>query len=475
MKTKPVSVSVRSPRQSLPSQLKRTAGKSRPASANGRGIYENPDFEFSRPTKGTGLIEFTVRASRVEAGQWVAEATWHSQSQHLPGDGQYPHLLSGRFASRSEAVEQALNRGLRQVRDQLGALAGTPAWHSKVEALQTWAAEAVIQVREHDETLPLYGKSVIDLCAGGVGGFGIGLTSLGAKVQLAVEIDAEARATYERNVRPAEVHDDLCTLDGTKRRCHIVAVGLMCTAFSKAGKRKGFADPQLADVYRHTLRLLREIDAKIILIECSRQLLTQDDGRDGAAVREVLMKAGYRVQHRTLNAAGFGVPQSRERSFIVATRLGLPADDVLGYVFPQEQAPTATVEDILEPGIPATIADSEIELHTKEPAKRTTELVEIGLIDGKDCQGYRVYSPKGIGATMTASGGGRARCTGAYRVSGGARALTPREAGRMQGLPEWAAHHPVTTHALRHAGNAVAVPLARELGRQLAAHLVRRT
>jgi site-specific DNA-cytosine methylase len=271
VKTKPVSVSVRSPRQSLPSQLKRTAGKSRPASANSRGIYETSDFELSRPHKAAGQLEFSVRANRVEAGQWIAEATWHSRSQHLPGDGQ------------------------------------------------------------------------------------------------------------------------------------------------------------------------------------------------------------YRVQHRTLNATGFGVPQSRERSFIVATRLGLPADEVLGYVFPEEQAPTTTVEDILEPGIPATIADHEIELHTKEPAKRTTELVEVGLIGGKDCQGYRVYSPKGIGATMTASGGGRARCTGAYRVAGGARGLTPREASRMQGLPEWAAHHPVTTHALRHAGNAVAVPLARELGRQLAAHLVCRT
>jgi DNA (cytosine-5)-methyltransferase 1 len=467
--------SVFSSRKSLLFSSALAKGKLRPASANGRGIYETPDFELSRPPKAAGQIEFTIRANRVEGGQWIAEATWHSPSQHLLGDGQYPNKLSHRFASRSEAVEHALNRGLRQVRQQLGGLASTPAWSAKVESLQTWAADAVFQVREQDETLPLHGRTIIDICAGGLGGFGLGLASLGAKVQLAVEIDPKARATYERNVRPAEVHDDLCTLDGNKLSCDVLTVGLMCTAFSKAGKRKGFADSQLADVYLHTLRLLREIDAKIIIIECARQLLTQDDGRDGATVREVLMKAGYRVQHRTLNAAGFGVPQSRERSFIVATRMGLPVDDVLGYVFPQEQAPTATVEDILDPGIPATIADSEIEFHTKEPTKRSDELVEVGLIDGKDCQGYRVYSPKGIGTTMTASGGGRARCTGAYRVKGGARALTPREAGRMQGLPEWAAHHPVATHALRHAGNAVAVPLARELGRQLAAHLASRT
>lgn len=60
-------------------------------------------------------------------------------------------------------------------------------------------------------------------------------------------------------------------------------------------------------------------------------------------------------------------------------------------------------------------------------------------------------------------------------VNGHARRLTPREASRLQGMPEWASHHPTTTHALMHAGNAVAVPVARELGRQLGAILAART
>ena len=276
MNTKPVSVSVRSP------SSRRVP---RHGQANTRGIYETPDFVLSRPVKGRGHIEFTVRANRVEDGQWVAEATWHSISQHLPGDGWYPHLFSQRFASRSEAVEHAVNRGLRQVRDQLGVLAAAAAWSARIEALQTWAAEAVVQVRDNDKTLPLRGKTVIDLCSGGLGGWGVGLTSLGAKVKLAAEIDPEASAAYQRNVRPAEMHDDLCTLDGNKLSCDILAVGLLCQAFSKAGKRQGFEDTELGGVYRHTLRLLREIDAKTVLIECARQLLTQDGGRDGEVLR----------------------------------------------------------------------------------------------------------------------------------------------------------------------------------------------
>jgi len=319
--------------------------------------------------------------------------------------------------------------------------------------------------------------SVIDLCAGGLGGFGVGLTSLGAEVLIACEIDPEARSIYLKNVKPAKMHADLCTLDGTKLTCDILTLGLLCQAFSKAGKRKGFADPVLAEVYKHTKRLLREIQARVVIIECARQFLTQEEGKDAAEVRELLMKSGYRVQHRTLNAAGFGVAQSRERSFIVGIRLDITTDEILGYVFPEEQEPTAAVEDILESGVAHTIDQNQIVLHGTALTERCTTLAEVGLLKTvksqkvRDCQGYRVYDPKGLGPALIASGGGRARCTGAYLVNGDARGLTTREAYRMQGMPEWAAHHAVTSHALKHAGNAVAVPVARELGRQLGAIL----
>ena len=339
----------------------------------------------------------------------------------------------------------------------------------------------MVQTRRDDESLPLRGCKVIDICAGGLGGFGLGLTSLGAELLLACEKDAEARAIYQQNVKPKKMHFDLCTLDGKKLRCDILTLGLLCQAFSQAGKRKGFADPVLEKIYRHTLRLLREIDAKVVIIECARQFLTQENGKDAAEVRNVLMQSGYRVQHRTLNAAGFGVAQSRERSFIVATRLDLPVDDILGYVFPEEQEPTEVVEDILETDVAHTIADDQFELHSELPTERQSKIAEVGLLKTVkaqkllDAQGYRLYSPKGLGSTLTASGGGRGTSTGVYLVNGHARGLTPREAGRMQGMPEWAKHHALPSHALRHAGNAVAVPLARELGRQLGAVLAART
>jgi len=443
---------------------------------NARGVIDDPVFTLARPAVGDG-ISLKIQAHCLGDRQWIAEPIWGSLCGHLPHDGLQPHTGSVVYQSRSEAVEHGIDAGLEKIRKQLGALAQTPGWRKKVQAVESWAAEAVAQTRKHDETLALNCTTVIDLCSGGLGGFGLGLTSLGAEVVLAVEIDPQARHVYQQNIKPRRMHDDLCTLDGTKLKCDILSVGLLCQAFSTAGKRKGFADPVLGKVYQHTLRLLREIDAKVIIIECARQLLTQEGGKDAEVIRQTLMNAGYRVQHRTLNASGFGVAQSRERSFIVATRLGLPVDDIMGYVFPTEQEPTACVEDILEPHVPHTIADDQFVLHSELPTERQTALTEVGLLKTVkdqtllDAQGYRLYSPKGLGAALTATGGGRATGTSVYLVNGHARGLTPREASRLQGMPEWASHHSTTSHALKHAGNAVAVPVARELGRQLGAIL----
>jgi DNA (cytosine-5)-methyltransferase 1 len=439
---------------------------------NARGKVEDPVFVLVRPNVGKG-IDMTVRAHCLDEGKWIAEPTWGSLCGHLPFDGEFPGSTSKIFQSLSEAVEHGIERALLQIKTQLGEILQESEWRTKFLALVNWTAEAVYQTRKNDDSLPLQGSTHIDICSGGLGGFGMALTSLGADCLLAVEIDPEASHVYKQNVKPRRMHDDLCTLDGTKLKCDILTIGLLCQAFSTAGKRKGFADPVLANVYHHTLRLMREIDAKVVIIECASQLLTQAGGKDAEVVRQTLMKAGYRVQHRTLNASGFGSAQSRERSFIVATRSDMAVDDIMGYVFPKEQTPTACVADILEPNIPAKFDAADFELHSEEPETRSTSLAEVGLMrkaktgETIDAQGYRVYSPKGLACTLTASGGGRGAKTGVYLVGTKARALTPREACRLQGLPEWAQHHPVASHALLHAGNAVAVPVARELGRQL--------
>lgn len=439
---------------------------------NVRGVIAAPAFTLPMPAGLVGPVSFTVNAHPVPGG-WIAEPSWSLGEGALQGRYVLPHKRSQRLATRSEAVELALSRGIRQMQSMLGMSAHAATWLTRFERLRDWQADAMREVRANDETLPLRGLTGIDLFAGGLGGLSMGMVSQGVRIALACEIDPEARRIYQRNIQPEHMLDDIRTLraeckrKGIPLKADIVCMGLLCQAFSKAGKGLGFADPVLAAAYAASMDVLEAVDAKVILIECARQFLTHDGGKDARTLIDRLTRAGYCVQHRSLNAAGFGVAQSRERSFIVATRLGLNVDDILGYMFPEEQEPMAVVADVMDAGLPASIKAKRITAHAPAPAGRVGELAQVGRIDGKNCQGYRVYSPKGLGATLTASGGGAARFTGAYEVPGGARTLTPREANRLQGMPEWAEVHPVHTHAMRHAGNAVAVPLARELVRQL--------
>ena len=439
---------------------------------NARGVVPLPAFTLSRPTTRPTCIEFTIRAHPVGGGLWIAQPAWVCRDGSIPLDGMPLHEKSPRFRSRSEAVDDAMSRGLRMARAQKHRKSSAAVWASAIEALRAWMAEAIEKVRAHDETLPLRGLVGIDLFAGGLGGLSMGMVSQGMRIDLACEIDAQARAVYACNFRPRLMHDDICTLDGRKLKADVVTMGLLCQAFSLAGKGLGFADPKLAEAYEHAMRVLGEIDAKVIIIECARQFLTLESGKHADELVEQMMLAGYRVQHRALNAEGYGVAQSRERSILVCTRIGLDVDPIVGYLFPEEQEPSACVADIMDADLPATIPEADITPHTEKRAARKGQRVKVGHIEGRNHQGYRVYCPQsGPGITLTASGGGRAQFSGAYRVKGGARPLTPREACRMQGLPEWAEHHSTHRQAMKHAGNGVAVPLARELVRQLGAIL----
>ena len=392
---------------------------------NARGVVDSPVFTLRRSAVADVGIEFTVRAHQVEGGLWIAQPTWVCRDGSIPHDGIPLHAGSRRFRSRSEAVDDAMSRGLRMARKQRHRNFGMKAWSRALEDLRAWMAEAIEGVRSEDETLPLRGLVGIDLMSGGQGGLSIAMVSMGMRIDLACEIDAQARAAYQQNIRPRAMHDDICTLDGRKLVADIVTMGLLCQAFSVAGNGLGFADPALVFAYLHAMRVLCEIDAKVLIVECARRFMTLDGGKHSDELIEKLMSAGYRVQHRALNASGFGVPQERERAFLVCTRIGLDVDDLVGVLFPDEQASSACVEDILDDE-PATIAEADIVVHGNEQLARTGKRVLVGRVGGRNSQGYRVYSAKGLGPTLTASGGGRAPFSGAYRVAGGARALTPR-------------------------------------------------
>lgn len=456
--------------QSALSKVKRPAS---PAALNDLGVVVTPRFTKARPIGTAGDIEFRIEAHEFDDDLWGAEFLYVSRTDSIPLFGNPLNTEAKRFQTLTEAVGDAYDRGLVSIKHEKHRTADTPQWAAKLEALAVWIDEAMVEVREADTAL--WGRNLtgMDIFTG-MGNLALGLASMGMKFELCCEIDPTAREVAQRNLHPSVMHDDICTLletckrKGIKLKADVVTMGLLCQAFSPAGLGLGFKDPKLQAAYEASMQVLEAVDAKVIIVECAAEFLRNAGGKYADEFIRRVMLRNYRAQHRVLNAACFGVPQMRERSILVFTRMDVDVNPITGYLFPEEQEPTATVDDIIDHDLPATIPEADITDRKPVPVGRFTKRIKVGNIRGKKHQGYRVYATNGVGPTLTASGGGAARFTEAFKVKGGARPLTPREACRMQGLPEWACHHPVHSHAMRHAGNAVAVPMARELFRQLA-------
>jgi hypothetical protein len=86
-----------------------------PSHFNASGVVEKPDFVLSRPAGKAHEITMTVRAHCIGKGQWIAATTWGCTAGHLPFVGSYPSKWGHVSQTRSEAVENAIGTGLRQI------------------------------------------------------------------------------------------------------------------------------------------------------------------------------------------------------------------------------------------------------------------------------------------------------------------------------------------------------------------------
>jgi DNA (cytosine-5)-methyltransferase 1 len=163
----------------------------------------------------------------------------------------------------------------------------------------------------------------IDLFAG-LGGFHFALRRLGHECVFASEIEPTLRELYEKNcwmsaagdirgvnVHEIPAHDVLCA-------------GFPCQPFSKAGEQEGLDCPRSGDLFDAVTRTIRHHKPKFIILENVANLERHDNGRTWKnRLRRRLVDAGYDVQARCLSPHRFGIPQARERFFIVAARGGL--------------------------------------------------------------------------------------------------------------------------------------------------------
>ncbi|MEW6036560.1 MAG: DNA cytosine methyltransferase [Candidatus Micrarchaeota archaeon] len=187
----------------------------------------------------------------------------------------------------------------------------------------------------------------VDIFAG-AGGASDGLKQAGFVVKVANEINPHAALTYkanhpetiliEKDVRKLAAEE---ILDAAGGKVHLLFAGLPCQGFSHAGQRK--QKDRRNYLFKEVVRLARKVRPTFVLIENVRGILTMKKGWFLRAITESLEGAGYKVSWRVINATDFGVPQRRERVFILGSKLR----DVDINSFKQEQMRRVSVAEAI--------------------------------------------------------------------------------------------------------------------------------
>ncbi len=373
----------------------------------------------------------------------------------------------------------------------------------------------------------------IDLFAG-IGGFRFGMESVGHECAAFCEIDKFARASYKaihNTEGELELHDITQVTDEEIRNIghvDVICGGFPCQAFSIAGHRRGFEDTR-GTLFFEIARFAAILKPKYLFLENVKGLLNHEKGDTFETILSALDELGYDVEWQVLNSKDFGVPQNRERVFIIGHLRGERGRKVFpiggnGAKIDCEQPKINKVGNIRKKGKSQSGAVVSVDSLAPTLCSTTTQkdplkILLAGNLPGTHEQNGRVYDINGISPTLnTMQGGGRQpkirvreatkkgyaeatvgdsvnpahpnSKTRRGRVGEGIantlvtgdsqgvvtpnfriRKLTPRECWRLQGFPDWAFDKAQEVNSnsqlYKQAGNSVTVNVIKEIARHL--------
>ena len=309
----------------------------------------------------------------------------------------------------------------------------------------------------------------LDLFAG-IGGFRLGMEMAGHECVGYVEIDKFARKSYETMY---DTRGEWTAYDITKiadddirhlrRHVDVICAGFPCQAFSIAGKRKGFEDTR-GTLFFEIARFANIIQPRYLFLENVKGLLNHDNGNTFETILRVLDELGYDAEWDVLNSKDFGVPQNRERVFII----GHSREGRTRKVFPIK---TNGGEDIELQGqqvttntLTARYAGAGQGTYVIESKQYAQAVLTPNRIEKRQ-NGRRVKNPEEPMFTLTAQD------RHGVRLNEGIRMLTPRECWRLQGFPdelfEKAAKVNSDSQLYKQAGNSVTVNVIYEIAKKL--------
>lgn len=305
----------------------------------------------------------------------------------------------------------------------------------------------------------------IDLFAG-IGGIRIPFQELGGKCVFTSEWDKFAQKTYQVNFGEMPSGDITQIKSEDIPDFDILLAGFPCQPFSQAGLRKGFADTR-GTLFFEIERIIEAKRPKAFLLENVKQLKGHDKGRTLDTIKKHLEELNYSVSTSVLRAADFGVPQNRERLFIVGfDKHTFCIED--GYEFPYPTPPKTTTRlgDILQEEVDNkyTISDKLYEGHLRRKKEHAAKGNGFGFSLFNSDSPYtntisaRYY--KDGSEILIDQGNGE-----------NPRKLTPRECARLQGFDDTYIIPVSDTQAYKQFGNSVAVPVVRAVANAMLSEL----
>lgn len=321
----------------------------------------------------------------------------------------------------------------------------------------------------------------IDLFAG-IGGIRKGFDNAfkkHIKTVFVCEWDKAAQETYKANYHDDfDIAGDITQVDEKDiPEFDICLAGFPCQAFSMAGKHGGFNDDYKGrcrgTLFQDVVRICELHQPKVIFCENVKGLTIHDKGRTFEVIRGAFEQIGYKVFYKVLNSKDFGVPQNRERIYLVCFRNDIAPED---FTFPEGSKKKVCIRDIMDPApIPAKYYLSDTYMQTLRNHKARHESKGNGF-------GYEIRDLDGIAGTIVCGGMGRERnlliddrehsMVPTTKIKGeinkeNIRKMTPREWARLQGFPEDFKLELADASLYKQFGNSVTVNVIEAIAKQI--------
>jgi DNA (cytosine-5)-methyltransferase 1 len=284
---------------------------------------------------------------------------------------------------------------------------------------------------------------VCSLCSG-CGGLDLGFIKAGFNVIWANDMDKYAVESYKANISDHIVQGDINNIEISQIPKHnILIAGFPCQPFSIMGKERGFDDNR-GSLFFKICEIIDYHTPEILVLENVGRLLTHKKGETYKIIENELSKRGYKVFKSKLNSSGFGVPQTRNRLFIVCFK-----NQDVNFTFPEESPVSIKLQDIIEKNV-------DKKYYLSEKIKKTILSHGSGGYISKPEVDLEIARP--LCATMGKMH--RAGQDNYVTTELGLRRLTPRECARLQGFNEDYKIVSSDFQAYKQFGNAVTVNVA---------------